>query len=142
MPRAERVLPKTPVETAAVAPDGDRREPCPPASTPGAAALLRVMVGQDGAMTRPCQALAGTPVELRRRRQRLTDGVPPAMRGRLPGSHFVERVRPPVAAGWVLTDNLVYVALHGLDAEPQHDLLSGRRPVGQLLDAACRPGTR
>jgi hypothetical protein len=45
-----------------------------------------------------------------------------------------------VSAGRVLTDNLVYVALLGLDAELQQDLQTGRRPIGHLMDG--RPHRR
>ena len=91
-------------------------------------------------MTRLCEALAGAPVELRLRHQCLTHEVPPEVCGLLPGARFIERVTSLVSAGRVLTDNLVYVALLGLDAELQQDLQTGRRPIGHLMDG--RPHRR
>jgi len=140
VPRPDPAVPAASVATVPAAPGVERREPYPQASTPGAAALLRVMVEQDGSMTRLCEALAGAPVELRLRHQCLTHEVPPEVCGLLPGARFIERVTSLVSAGRVLADNLVYVALLGLDAELQQDLQTGRRPIGHLMDG--RPHRR
>jgi chorismate-pyruvate lyase len=125
---------------APAAPGGELRAAYPPASTPGAAALLRVMIEQDGSMTRLCESLAGAAVELRLRHQRVTREVPPEVRALLPGAAFIERVTSLVAAGRVLTDNLVYVALDGLDPALQDALQTGRRPIGHLMEG--RPHRR
>ena len=140
MPRTDPVLPAASVETAATVPGGDLREPYPQASMPGAAALLRVLIEQDGSMTRLCEALSSAQVELRLRHQCVTCEVPAEVSSLLPGSRFIERVTSLVAAGRVLTDNLVYVALHGLDPELQQALQTGRRPIGHLMDG--RPHRR
>lgn len=118
----------------AAAAGGALRRPYPHHSAPGAPALLRVMVEQDGSMTRLCEALAGAPVQLRLVQQRVTREVPGQVRELLPGALFIERVTSLVADGEVLTDNLVYVAMDGLDPELQQALLSGRRPIGHLMD--------
>ncbi|MBA4176129.1 MAG: hypothetical protein C0505_06165 [Leptothrix sp. (in: Bacteria)] len=119
---------------AAAAAGEEDRAPYPQHPTPGAAALLRVMIEQDGSMTHLCEALSAAPVQLRLRHQRVTDEVPAEVRALLPGAAFIERVTSLVAAGRVLTDNLVYVALEGLDPALQGALQTGHRPIGHLMD--------
>jgi chorismate-pyruvate lyase len=120
--------------------DSDLRLPYPHRAAPGAGALLRVMVEQDGSMTRLCEQLAEAPVQLRLRQQQVTPDVPDGVRSLLPGARFIERVTSLVADGQVLTDNLVYVALDGLDVTLQDELQAGRRPIGHLMDG--RPHRR
>jgi len=134
VPRSESGLP------AAPAARDDQREPYPHDGAPGAAALLRVMVEQDGSMTRLCEALATAPVQLRLRHQRVVHDVPDQVPRLLPGGRFIQRVTSLVADGRVLTDNLVYVAMDGLDPVLQDELQTGRRPIGHLMDG--RPHRR
>lgn len=114
-------------------PDRRRRFPGAEAAH-GAAALLRLLIEQQDSMTRLCEALAGGPVELRLVQQRATTEVPAQAHRLLPGRRFIERVTSLVAAGEVLTDNLVYVALDGLEPGLREDLETGRKPIGHLMD--------
>lgn len=108
--------------------------PSAPAADAAAAALLQRLIAHEGSMTRLCETLAGAPVQLRLRAQRVTRDVPARVRRLLPGGVFIERVTSLVAAGQVLTDNLVYVAMEGLDADLHEALQTGRRPIGHLMD--------
>jgi chorismate-pyruvate lyase len=66
--------------------------------------------------------------------------VPAQVATLLPGARFIERVTSLVADGRVLTDNLVYVALDGLEPGLQDELQAGRRPIGHLMEG--RPHRR
>jgi chorismate-pyruvate lyase len=104
--------------------------PEPAAQAHGLLALLRA---QTGSTTRLCETLAGGPVALHLLHQATTLQVPESVRSELPGTRFIERVTCLAARGEVMTDNLVFVAMDGLDARLQHDLEQARVPIGHLL---------
>jgi chorismate-pyruvate lyase len=109
-----------------------------PAATPAqrahAHALLRLLIAQDGSATRLCEAIAGGPLELQVR-QAVPAAVPPVVHAHLPGQVFIERYSCIGARGRVMMDNLVYVALDGLDAGLRAGLEGGTTPIGHLLEA-------
>ena len=111
----------------------ERRRRFPHRSKPEAALMLRVLQAQDGSMTRVCEAVAGVPVEIRIVRQTVTAQVHRQVGQLLHGQRFLERITSLVAHYEVLTDNLVYVALDGLDRRMQTELEAGVRPIGHLL---------
>jgi chorismate-pyruvate lyase len=98
--------------------------------------LLALLRAQTGSTTRLCEALAGGPVALHLLHQSTAGHVPALVRRELPGTRFIERVTCLAAHGQVMTDNLVYVALDGLDAALAHDLDQARVPIGHLLAGA------
>jgi chorismate-pyruvate lyase len=95
--------------------------------------LLALLLTQTGSTTRLCETLAGGPVALHLLHQCTAGQVPDLVCQELPGTRFIERISCLAAQGQVMTDNLVYVALDGLDAGLQHDLDQGRVPIGHLL---------
>ena len=110
-------------------------EPAPGAATvTSAAALLKVLLAQDGSTTRVCEAIAGGAVSLQLAHQCVTTAVPAAVRQSLPGTQFIERVSSLCAHGQVMMDNLVYVALEGLSAPLRAGLEGGSMPIGHLLE--------
>lgn len=111
------------------------------ASEPAAQAhgLLALLQAQTGSTTRLCETLAGGPVALHLLHQATTLQVPGFVRNQLPGTRFIERVTCLAAHGQVMTDNLVFVAVQGLDPGLQHSLEQARLPIGHLLaDAFTR----
>jgi chorismate-pyruvate lyase len=102
-------------------------------STPSARLLLKLLIEQDGSTTRLCEALAGTPVQVCVLSQRVVDVVPAQVRKWLPGDRFIERITSLAANGEVMTDNLVYIALEGLDAPLWAQLLDASLPIGRLM---------
>lgn len=98
--------------------------------------LLALLLAQTGSTTRLCETLAGGPVALHLLHQCAAGPVPGLVRSQLPGTRFIERVTCLAAHGQVMTDNLVYVALDGLDAALAHDLDQARVPIGHLLAGA------
>jgi chorismate-pyruvate lyase len=104
-----------------------------PADAAQAQRILRLLLAQDGSTTRLCESVAGGPVELHVLRQAVTHNVPPLVREHLPGERFIERITFLAAHGQVLMDNLTYIALHGLPADIERDLLAGSMPIGHLL---------
>ena len=97
--------------------------------------LLRLLLAQDGSTTRLCQAIAAVPLTLQVRQQTVTETVPGCVRGVLPGQRFIYRVTSLAAAGEVMMDNLVYVALDGLPELLREGLDSGAIPIGPLLES-------
>lgn len=95
--------------------------------------LLRVLLAQDGSATRLCEALAGAPVALHLWRQTRLEQLPAGLQAWLPGQRFLERITSLSARGEVMTDNLSYIALDGLDADLQQALEGGQVPIGHLL---------
>ncbi len=95
--------------------------------------LLSLLLAQNGSTTRLCEVLAGGPVALHLLHQGVAGPVPALVQQELPGIRFIERISCLAAQGQVMTDNLVYVALDGLDAGLQRDLDQGRVPIGHLL---------
>ncbi len=95
--------------------------------------LLALLRAQTGSTTRLCETLAGGPVALHLLHQATTLQVPESVRSELPGTHFIERVTCLAAHGEVMTDNLVFVAMDGLDARLQRGLEQARMPIGHLL---------
>ena len=113
------------------------RDPlAPPERAAHAGGLLSLLLAQNGSTTRLCETLAGSPVTLHLLHQAVDGPVPDLVRGELPGTRFIERITCLAAHGQVMTDNLVYVALDGLDAGLQRDLDQGRVPIGHLLAGA------
>jgi chorismate-pyruvate lyase len=106
--------------------------------------LMTLLTEHDGSTTRLCEALAGAPVEVRVLSQRVSGDVPSQVRTLLPGDLFIERITSLIANDAVMTDNLVYIALEGLDAQLQERLRIGSLPIGSLMagrwlrrDALC-----
>lgn len=113
------------------------RDPlAPPERAVHAGGLLSLLLAQNGSTTRLCETLAGGPVALHLLHQTVDGPVPDLVRGELPGTRFIERITCLAAHGQVMTDNLVYVALDGLDPSLQRDLDQGRVPIGHLLAGA------
>jgi chorismate-pyruvate lyase len=113
-------------------------EPADQASEAWAPRLLDLLLTQDGSATRICERLSGGTVRLVVHAQSLTTEVPAIVRSQLPGSQFVERfvslVRPAGGRTEVMMDNLSYIALADLPDDVAEDLLSGREPIGHLLE--------
>ncbi|MDP2008401.1 MAG: hypothetical protein Q8K45_22225 [Rubrivivax sp.] len=130
-PTAARPAPPQPGTTPSGLPPRRQRFPGP--RVPGAALMLRLLLAQDGSMTRLCEALAGRPVQLHLSAQRSTHGVPAQVQEGLRARHFIERISSLVLDGEVLTDNLVYVALDGLDPALRDQLQAGGQPIGHLI---------
>ncbi len=61
--------------------------------------------------------------------------MPDAIRPILAGTDFIYRVTSLAANGEVMMDNLVYVALDGLDEPLRRGLDSGAIPIGPLLES-------
>lgn len=97
--------------------------------------LLRLLLAQDGSTTRICQAVAGVPLKLEVWHQEVTSTVPDGVRDVLAGDAFMHRVTSLAAAGEVMMDNLVYVALDGLAEPLRRGLDSGAIPIGPLLES-------
>jgi chorismate-pyruvate lyase len=95
--------------------------------------LLDLLLAQDGSTTRLCETVAGGPIAVLVLRQAVTVEVPDLVRSHLPGSHFIERITSLVAHGEVMMDNLVYIALDGLEPDIESDLRAGTMPIGHLL---------
>jgi chorismate-pyruvate lyase len=95
--------------------------------------LLALLLTQTGSTTRLCETLAGGPVALHLLHQCTAGQVPDLVSRELPGTRFIERISCLAAQGQVMTDNLVYVALDGLEAGLQRDLDQGLVPIGHLL---------
>lgn len=114
------------------------RDPlAPPEQAAHAGRLLSLLLAQNGSTTRLCETLAGGPVALHLLHQSTTSGlVPEPVHSTLPGTRFIERITCLAAHGQVMTDNLVYVALDGLDAALQRDLEQGTVPIGHLVAGA------
>jgi chorismate-pyruvate lyase len=110
------------------------RDPiAPPEQALHAGRLLSLLLAQNGSTTRLCEVLAGGPVALHLLHQVIAEPVPELVHRELPGTRFIERISCLAAQGQVMTDNLVYIALDGLDAGLQRDLDQGRVPIGHLL---------
>lgn len=121
---------------APVAPSAHRsatRRRFPTPSHASAQTLMLLLTEQDGSTTRLCEALAGAPVQVRVLSQNLRADVPSQVRALLPGDLFLERVTSLVTNDEVMTDNLVYVALEGLDARLKDQLRAGVLPIGRLM---------
>lgn len=110
--------------------------PAAPEQAAHAGRLLALLQAQTGSTTRLCETLAGGPVALHLLHQSTATQVPGLVRSELPGTRFIERVTCLAAHGQVMTDNLVYVALDGLDAALARDLDQARVPIGHLLAGA------
>jgi chorismate-pyruvate lyase len=95
--------------------------------------ILDLLLAQDGSTTRLCEAIAGGAIRVRVLRQEATDDVPDIIREHLPGTRFIERITSLEAHGEVMMDNLSYIALAGLEADIESDLLAGTMPIGHLL---------
>ena len=95
--------------------------------------LLPLLLAQDGSTTRLCETVAGGPVELLLLHQAPTDRVPAVVREHLPGTRFLERCTALACDGEVMMDNLVYIALDGLEPALREGLEQGHAPIGHLL---------
>jgi chorismate-pyruvate lyase len=113
------------------------RDPlAPPEQAAHAGCLLSLLLAQNGSTTRLCETLAGGPVALHLLHQAMAGPVPELVQRELPGTRFIERVTCLAANGQVMTDNLVYVGLDGLEAALQRDLEQGTVPIGHLVAGA------
>lgn len=104
-----------------------------PSDPPACARVLQLLLVQDGSTTRLCETVAAGPIELHLVAQRVVTSVPPEVRAELPGTRFIERITCLAAHGQVMMDNLVYIALDGLQPDVQRDLKLGVAPIGHLL---------
>lgn len=95
--------------------------------------LLRLLLVQDGSATRLCEELAGGPVYLHVWRQTILPEAPNDLKLLLPGKRILERISSLCANGRVMTDNLPYIALDGLEPGLQRLLHDGQVPIGHLL---------
>lgn len=102
--------------------------------SPACARVLQLLLAQDGSTTRLCETVAAGPVALHLLAQRVVASVPPEVSAVLPGTRFIERITSLAAHGQVMMDNLVYIALDGLQADVQRDLKQGVAPIGHLLE--------
>lgn len=105
-----------------------------PSDPPACARVLQLLLVQDGSTTRLCETVAAGPVDLHVVAQRVVTAVPPEVGAALPGTRFIERITCLAAHGQVMMDNLVYVALDGLQPDVQRDLKLGVAPIGHLLE--------
>lgn len=109
----------------------------PPGATPAEQAaarrMLTLLLVQDGSTTRLCEALAGGPVGVQVLSQCVTAEVPAVVRRMLPGGRLMERFSCLSAQGEVMSDNLAYIALDGIDPALLSGLEDGSTPIGHLL---------
>lgn len=98
------------------------------------AALLRLLLAQDGSATRLCEALAGRKVTVVLQHQVRTTDVPEVVRRELGGDEWLERATTLHAWGTVLLDNLSYTRLDRLPDWFLAKLDQGDTPIGYMLD--------
>ena len=104
-----------------------------PSDARHAAAVLRLLLAQDGSATRLCETVAATQVTVHLVRQEEIDEVPEEVRSCLPGDSFIERTTTLVAHGQVMMDNLAYIAVAGASDELRGGLEAGGIPIGHML---------
>jgi chorismate-pyruvate lyase len=102
-------------------------------SDPAAAALLRLLLAQDGSATRLCETIAGGAIALHLLEQRVVSVLPVDAHALLPGREYLERITSIAAHGEVMMDNLSYIALERLPPALRGELEGGRVPIGHLL---------
>ena len=101
------------------------------------AALLRLLLAQDGSATRLCEALTGQAVGVHLQFQRRSTDVPAVVHAELGGAAWLERATTLHVAGQVLMDNLSYTRLDAVPADFLAALDAGQAPIGHLLDPLC-----
>lgn len=101
---------------------------------PRDAALLRLLLAQDGSTTRGCEAVTGQAVQVHLHHQARTREVPPDVRTHLGGDQWLERVTTLVVNGQVMMDNLSFTRLDAVPDWFLQGLDEGSAPIGHLLD--------
>ncbi|MEY4564999.1 MAG: hypothetical protein RLZZ618_4276 [Pseudomonadota bacterium] len=101
---------------------------------PAHAALLRMLLAQDGSTTRCCEAVSGGPVDLVLHHQTRTQTVPSDVHQHLGGTEWLQRVTTLVAHGQVMMDNLSFTRLDAVPDWFLDSLDEGTAPIGHLLN--------
>lgn len=135
---ATRTSPLPMVPTVSASPS---EPPVPPAlrrelfpREPRHAALLRLLLAQDGSATRLCEALSGRKITVVLQHQVRTQDVPEVVKRELGGDEWLERATTLHAWGTVLLDNISYTRLDRLPDWFLAKLDQGDTPIGYMLD--------